>query len=227
MMIKNYFILVSALFSFLNSFSQCIPDETVSGLGIYPIMLPSPCINDSYDETLTLAYPSDTVVMGIPLSVAVVSLTDVTGLPEGLSYSCNNDCVFVPNSSENLSFACFKIEGIPVESGLFTVVMNVDISTGFISIPYEWSTEFFVNPIGEGECGPTSIYELDHKYGVTPNPSTGTFNLERTEELVVLNNAEGLELESFQFVDAVDLSKHPSGVYFLRIDKKVIRVIKK
>ena len=220
-------------FTSYSFYGQCTPDESVPGIGVYPLIMPSPCINHAYNEYLTLAFPSDTTVStpigDVNLAISTLTINSVSGLPDGLSYTCNDNCVFTPNNSTGLSYSCFEFTGTPTESGVFDVTVSVTIAATGISQPYDWGTQVVVNAVGDGDCtdNPTTgIIVTDNTYGVVPNPSNGVFNLERVEKSVILSDSYGTVLSTFENIDRVDLTDFADGVYYLKIDNRMVRVIK-
>lgn len=219
-----------------SSFGQCTPDESVPGFGVYPAVLAEPCINTPYDETVTVAYPTDTTVnisnIDFNLSVSSVTVTSITGLPDGINDPCSSGCVFNPPALGDMGYSCLQLEGTPIESGLFDVTVNVTIAaTGTVStsLTESWTLQLQVNAVGEGDCtdNPTTgIIVNDNTYEVSPNPSNGVFNLEKVEASVVLSDSYGTVLSMFENVDRVDLTDFADGVYYLNIDNRMVRVIK-
>lgn len=81
-----------------------------------PIIYTAPaCINEPYTQSVTFNVPDKIAFSGIefPLSKISVALTGaVTGLPEGLSYSCDPpNCEFL-----SLTLGCMLISGTPTSN---------------------------------------------------------------------------------------------------------------
>lgn len=113
---KFYFILSLFIGFSYSSFSQCTP-ANVSADGIFPDSATNfaPAFQNSpYSQIITAKVPADTtLVPGLPpAQIAYVKLVSLTGLPDGLSYSCNPaNCQF-PGGQTN----CAVIQGTPVDT---------------------------------------------------------------------------------------------------------------
>ncbi|MFN5323491.1 MAG: T9SS type A sorting domain-containing protein [Bacteroidota bacterium] len=123
MKIRFYlFLTYSLLLGFSQeSKSQCIPNTTYSGAGIYPDSLPDATAGVTYDQDVTFVMLTDT----LGLTIFDYQITNISGLPIGLNWQCNsfqNGCVYDP--AVNL-YGCVKISGTPVVPGTFTFTVTV------------------------------------------------------------------------------------------------------
>lgn len=103
------------------SHSQCVPNTSYSGAGIYPDTLPDATAGIPYDEDVTFVMLTDT----LGLTIYDYQITNISGLPIGLSWQCNNfqnGCVYDPSVS---IYGCVKISGTPVVPGTFTFTVTV------------------------------------------------------------------------------------------------------
>ncbi|MFM7079813.1 MAG: T9SS type A sorting domain-containing protein [Bacteroidota bacterium] len=103
------------------SYSQCVPNTSFSGAGIYPDTLPDATAGIPYDEDVTFVMLTDT----LGLTIYDYQITNISGLPIGLSWQCNNiqsGCVYDPAVS---LYGCVKIFGSPVVPGTFTFTVTV------------------------------------------------------------------------------------------------------
>lgn len=175
-----------SLLSF-GSFSQCSPNPIYTLLGI-PGVWPNAMQGDltgtenvSFSQVFTVIPPTDTTVnidsilpllgLGtINVPINYVKITNISGLPAGLSYTCNNSgCEWALGTN-----GCFIINGIPSNAGTFTV--SVTLSTN-IQIPvfggfdlpgYDIDYTLIIAPtsVGIEQINNTDLSIKD----ITPNP---------------------------------------------------------
>ena len=190
------FLGVSALF--LSAFSslnaQCTPNPDLPvGTIIDPLpesdLFPdagirdTACVNTDFSTVITFVAP-DTVtvpILGmIPIDSIIVTEEGVTGLPAGLSFSCNpGNCVFYPDS-----VGCLGIDGIPAAGteGVYDLGISVTVFSGILSLDYTLPDDniapgnYFLNVRSEGDpaCDPSSIVEgtsAGLSLSLAPNPA--------------------------------------------------------
>jgi hypothetical protein len=130
-----------SLLSF-GSFSQCSPNPiyTLLGIpGIWPNAMQGDLNgteNDAFSQVFTVIPPTDTTVNldtfslgNVNVPINHVSVTGIAGLPNGLSYTCNNtNCQWALGTN-----GCFIIDGTPTESGTFTVTVTL---TTNVEVPF-------------------------------------------------------------------------------------------
>jgi len=140
-------ILFLTTISFSSLWSQsCTPDQiaVLIGLpGVYPnpvqqSALPSGSVGTAYSERITIITLADTTIdlsaiIGFPVppvtaSVNYQEVTNVTGLPSGMSYSCNPSNCLIPGDSSG----CVALTGTPTQGGTFTVGLTTGIN---IAVP--------------------------------------------------------------------------------------------
>lgn len=106
-------------------FSQCTPDLSITVPGVYPDSatgLPPGTIGVPYSEVIQVKVLTDTLFMGNTVLITNITITGVTGLPPGLTYSCNpSNCIFPGGSN-----GCILLSGTPSITGTFN--LNVDLS---------------------------------------------------------------------------------------------------
>ena len=118
--------------------AQCTPDAMVSSIGFHPDSLsglPVACETVAYEQTITIVSPTDTVVQGFTIAVDSVSIVDVSGLPTGMSYDCQNpSCTWYPPTNPK---SCISINGTPAAgtTGTYTMVINYEVHVTVFSIP--------------------------------------------------------------------------------------------
>lgn len=102
-------------------FGQCVPNTSFTGAGIYPDTLPDATAGVPYDQDVTFVMLTDT----LGLTIYDYQITNISGLPIGLSWQCNNfqnNCTYDPAVS---LYGCVKIFGTPVVPGNFTFTVTV------------------------------------------------------------------------------------------------------
>lgn len=136
-MIKR--ILVLALLAggiALNAHAQCIPDVTITDPGIYPDSatgLPAGTVGVTYNEVIQFKVLTDTSLAGLPVTVDSISITQVTGLPPGISYTCTPaSCVFPGGSN-----GCILLTGTPTVSGAFPLTVDLIIDANLSGIAFQ------------------------------------------------------------------------------------------
>ncbi len=117
------------------SWSQCPtcnPDlSCVSADGsptVCPLELPAAFSGEYYEEVLTFYMPASVTdpEFNIAVDLEQVTITSVTGLPFGLSYTTNNaNGVYFPLNGEN--HGCATLCGTALIPGVYDVNINVDI----------------------------------------------------------------------------------------------------
>lgn len=207
-MIMKQILLLSffTLIAFSMNAQTCVLDQTYvdSAVGVYPppfsVDRPdggipnSACINDPYEFVLTFKVPPTISVLVLD-SIVVQPTGAVTGLPDGLSYSCNPpNCIFKPNENDGLG--CVLVFGTPnnpadvgdhqlmVATQVFTNLTTLDIvfpdNTGTVPNA-DGEYVLTVNAENSPECTMTSTDELllsNIQLRNTPNPFAFTTTIE-------------------------------------------------
>lgn len=130
--------------------AQCTPYPLYadSVFGVWPDTtenFKSAFLGQFYSDTLNLIVPTNAA--DIPAEppypstvIDSIQLISVTGLPPGLSVSCNSQtsafCTYLPTV-----LGCGLIEGTPTQLGTFDLVLNVKVWTTFI-IPLDIDVSF-------------------------------------------------------------------------------------
>ena len=233
-------LLVLMVLGFMVS-AQCTPDTTIQNAGIFPpmgsipvgtkIQLPEATVGVIYDQVIQVVIPVDTLIdtLGSTFTATVDSMvvTNVSGLPAGITYSCNNsNC-----SWEGGTNGCIQLTGTPAAGSAGVYPLSVEV-TGHVllfNIPLSGQdviTDFqiLVNPsVGIQEVGANEIV-------VYPNPGQGMMNWRypspRAEnvELRIYNVLGKLVKNRTYRVEAGentlrwDMSDLPEGMYLYEID---------
>jgi hypothetical protein len=160
-----------ALFSVVQVSAQtCVRDSSL--IGTDTIVSPQPwttedptiytapaCINEPYTQSVTFNVPETFTYLGttVPVTKITVALTGaVTGLPDGLNYSCDPpNCEFNANT-----LGCMLVSGTPTPNntpGDKELKINVTVFS-IISIPLEFpgqvspGQKYFITVKNMGEC---------------------------------------------------------------------------
>ncbi|MDQ3050888.1 MAG: T9SS type A sorting domain-containing protein [Bacteroidota bacterium] len=135
-MFKRLLVLVAIIFSgtVFQSKAQCIPDITITDPGIYPDSatgLPSGIVGVPYNEVIQVRVLTDTTLNSLPVVITNITITTVTGLPPGLTYSCNpSSCVFPGGSN-----GCILLSGTPSTAGVYPLTVDVSVAGTIFGIP--------------------------------------------------------------------------------------------
>lgn len=183
---------------------SCVPDQSLadSAVGIYPSPYDSltmtggipdkACVNTYYETVIQVRVPETVTISGISVGINNITVSDVAGLPEGLSYACSPEsCVVVPDDS----VGCIIIYGVvdaAVTPGDYIFTLEGTVSTGIGDFPLPTIIDLlntsgggqaiFITVLEEGspECGTASSKELaasQLSVNIFPNPSYGELNL--------------------------------------------------
>jgi hypothetical protein len=118
--------------------SQCTPNTSITQPGIFPDSatgLTPAIVNQPYVQDMQLKVPVDTVVSIGPLPITVpitsIELISFSGLPAGLSYTCNPaSCVFPGGSN-----GCVAITGTPTVAGIYQITAITKTTATIFGIP--------------------------------------------------------------------------------------------
>lgn len=120
------------------AFSQCTPNPAITQPGIYPDSatgLTPAIVNQPYVQDMQLKVPVDTVVTIGPLPVTVpitsIELVSFSGLPAGLSYTCNPaNCTFPGGSN-----GCVAVTGTPTVAGVYQITAVTKTNATIFGVP--------------------------------------------------------------------------------------------
>ncbi len=167
-------LLILTLFISSLFYSQCSPDpiyqDSIFGIWPNPIenFVPGN-IDVEYSQIIDFKIPdekidTDLISEEIPIDSAIIEsiiLNNVSNLPPGLSYSCDNsDCTWETGAG------CSEISGIPTTNGSYQLTLDLTINAqveflGVLTdIPYPYSFDGYIINIG-----PVGI----HDYELTDN----------------------------------------------------------
>jgi len=122
------FLLISIL-TIPAVFSQCTPDPNITQPGIYPDSatgLAPAIVGQPYNQVMQFKIPADTAIVynGIPFVATILyfKLLNFTGLPAGITYSCNPaSCIFPGDSN-----GCVLLSGTPTTPGIYPLNAEIE-----------------------------------------------------------------------------------------------------
>ncbi len=223
------------------SHAQCTPDPLYadSVFGVWPDTTEnfmSGVLGQFYTDTLNLIVPTNAA--DIPadppypaITIDSIQLAGVTGLPPGLSVSCNSQtagpCTYLPSV-----LGCGLIEGTPTQAGTYPITLDVVAWFTFIfpqSLPASFGGyEIVIEEIGTGvfEVANMGLANVRN----VPNPFASRTTIEfqagkSGDARVRVFNLVGEELWSQTVQSKVGLNKVlfeggdlPAGVYLYKIE---------
>ena len=124
------------------SFSQCTPNPQYadSTFGFWPDLqagLPPAVLNIPYLQVIDFVIPTNTseIIPGFPIPISQAILNNITGLPTGLIWQCNqSDCTYPGGDN-----GCASLSGTTNDTpGIYPLTISLTVSTGLLGdIPYE------------------------------------------------------------------------------------------
>lgn len=210
-----------------------------STFGVWPDTiqnLPPANVNQAYNTDLNFKAPQNASDVDPSVSGTIQDFTvdNVTGLPPGINYACNNaNCFYI--GGEN---GCANIYGTPTQVGTFPIEIqitaNVDIGFSII-IPY---TQTFTGyKIEVGNAGEVSL--VAPKFEIYPNPATDDMTLNGLGDMNVSSlevmNMTGAIVKTYSNVQTasytMNVAELDRGVYFVKINhdgiSELVKFVKK
>lgn len=216
--------------------AQCIPDPTITIAGIYPDSatgLASGVVGTPYTQVLQAKVPVDTVVSlnGLPptnITIGNITVTSVTGLPPGLTYSTTPANGIFPGGSNG----CMLVSGTPTTPGVYFVNVILTTNATFIGFPVSQvdTLDYYSITINttSGIGGANAFnFEL---VSMVPNPATNYVDLDFTAPTVSnyqikVSNIIGKDVISRPVRTVaglnrqrLDVSSLASGVYLVSVN---------
>jgi PKD repeat protein len=165
----------------------CVIDATC-GVGLNPVApalcpatMPNGIQGQPYDQNLTFFMPRDftDAESGQAVTLNSITVTQITGMPQGLSFECNNPgCAYTVTNDPLTQRGCVKICGTPLVPGnynvLVAVVANVNTPIGVINQPSGFAIPLTIEPAAGGNCcfsynPPSNCGPMDVTYGALFN----------------------------------------------------------
>lgn len=180
----------------LVSWSQCptcTPDQScVSPDGqptVCPETLPVAFTGEYYEQVLTFYMPATVLEPELNVTVTLnqITITSVTGLPFGLSYTTNNaDGIYFPSQGEN--HGCATICGTPLVAGVYDVLINVAVLASVAGFEVNQNQSFTYSLVVEQGSTSTSSFTVDNTASCGSLTSSFEATLAGTEGQVTTYN---------------------------------------
>jgi len=144
------------------------------------------CINEPYEQSVTVLVPDSFNLQGNMVKVVSVTLPPnaVTGLPTGLTYTCDpSNCTFFPKV-----LSCILLHGTPASSNMpdtFTLGIKANVTISVSGIPLTVNVTFpgdvapgnyyylILKPQGQCVSSSTDLNGPFSQVRALPNPTTG------------------------------------------------------
>lgn len=179
--------------------------------------LPGANVSSTYSTVIQISTSSTVSAPGVGVvTVNSVSLTSITGLPTGLTYSMNPGSRVINGGSS----ACILIAGTPGAgtAGNYTVTANADISTSVIN--QSASIKWFLT-VGAA-TGIKSEPSINETVFIAPNPASAelsvsaSFHFGKVQVLDALGKVVLWHDANYTTQTTLNISTLSKGVYFLQ-----------
>lgn len=123
-----------------------------------PAALPDGTVGVAYDQDATFYMPAVFSTSGVDVTLNQITVTNITGIPQGLSFACSApNCIYFPSQNPPATErGCVKICGVPVVPGNYNVVVSVvaQVSTplGPVTQPESFTIPLRINPPAGGNA---------------------------------------------------------------------------
>jgi len=138
---RNHFLFVLFLLSTpILTLAQCTPDGAENTRGAYPRTLSGACVNGSYDQTITVVAPIDTLIGGFIVPLDSIKVGILNNLPFGFATSCGSfNCTGYPPNFSEPAKECIRLTGVATSA--------FPEDTIFIPVTYYVTIFGFAQPI--------------------------------------------------------------------------------
>ena len=114
-------LLSSLLFCFHQISGQCTPDTTLQPYQTNPSVLPTACTGIPFNESVSWACPSDTIVLGFQVNLDSLVIDSLSPLPSGVNYTCDNpNCTYYTNPPDPI-WGCINLTGTINTPGTYVI----------------------------------------------------------------------------------------------------------
>ena len=158
--------------------TQCGANLNPAEPALCPEMLPNGTQGQPYDENATFFMPRDFTDSGSGQDVVLnsITVTSVTGMPQGLSYDCDQpNCSYTITNDPITQRGCVKMCGVPAIPGNYNIIIQVVANVtapvvGTINTPVSFTLPLTVDPAPGGNCcftynPPSACDEVDVTFG--------------------------------------------------------------
>ncbi len=234
---KKTLLFASLIFGALIQMSaQCtiVPSCTASSTGGYCTVptpsstLVSATVLSPYNTTIQLTIGSTVFISPLTVPISSATLTSLTGLPTGLSYSVNP----VGGAMLGGASGCLLITGTPATgtAGNYTITANVSVTTPLGAGPGSASWFLTVNP-----ATTTGIVnqEIATTVFLAPNPATSELAIISDTHLgkIVVSDALGkivlIQDANYTNQTTLNVQNFTKGIYFVQVYNGTKMITKK
>lgn len=185
-------------------------------------------IDNFYSQQVDVRIPANAGFANLPfIAIDSASLAQITGLPDGLSFECNNPlptpCTF-PGDTDG----CGTIAGVPTEGGTFDLLITALVYTSFTAEPIPFNFEGYRLVVND-PLSTDDVVEIEDMT-LYPNPARDFVNVSLNAQRsgkghLRLFDMVGKEISSSnvnipqgEFTFEVNTADLPEGVYIYRLD---------
>ncbi|MCS6929809.1 MAG: T9SS type A sorting domain-containing protein [Saprospiraceae bacterium] len=207
------------------------------------------CINEPYNQSVTVLVPDTFVYLGfkVPIQSVSIPLTNaIENYPVGMTYTCDPpNCVF-----QALSLGCILMHGTPSpinQPDTFDLAITVRVKTLLGEVPLKLPRD--INPNyhyylilrAQGQCA-SSIQTLEEPFTalrLMPNPSSqksyleaistqrGLFQLQVLDVYGQLIQQQTILIQEGENRIPIDLSTFAAGTYLVVLSDEKARVVRR
>ncbi|MES2656508.1 MAG: T9SS type A sorting domain-containing protein [Bacteroidota bacterium] len=224
---KKIYLLLLVIAASLNASAQCTPDPNWNSNGINPNRLPDGVVGQAYSTVISFKINTDTVIVygGTTYNVTIDSaiVTNITNLPNGFTYVCNNsDCAW-PGGSKG----CALFSGMPTAQHFYHYEMKIFVKTRLriqgLQDPIYRLDSSIIDYYTTGKSG---VKELNNNtFKIYPNPATASIQIENNNVVAAselnISDITGKILInktlSQNDKQTIDVSALPKGLYFVTL----------
>ena len=234
---KLLLFIAIALISVANVNAQCTPGANFadSTYGVWPDTtqnFPNAVLNAAYSTVLNFKVPlvvtaeMDPSGVGVGSDINNFEVTNVTGLPPGITYACNiTGCIYDADAN-----GCAELSGTPTALGVFPITIevsaNINIMVFGFPVPTDVPTSFEGYKIEVIETSAGIFEMIAPNFTLFPNPSSESITLIGLNGLEVssinIYNTSGAivtNMENIQSINTeMNIQNLDNGVYFIQIN---------
>lgn len=178
---------------------------------------PLPNASEASPYSTTIQVSIGTSAFGGAATITDATVTAVTGLPAGLSYTLNPTNGVIAGGANG----CVLISGTPIAgaAGSYTVTANITANTSFGTVPASGTWPLTVT----GPAGIKTMTEVSNFF-ISPNPATSELFISSTSHFGKIQIADALGKivishdANYAAQTTINISALNKGVYFLQVN---------